>query len=228
MKILICGAGRITDELLKRIGENWQITLIDKTADKLTPFSNRFPSVVRLLAEDASSPVVLEKAGLSEQDCVLALTNEDPVNLAIVRFAQQTDVKNVLSVVRNPEMLPEFQELGIWTVSLATDMARKIYQFLKDPRIRIIPLGEGEGELMELAAGKPDLPPLQDLFAQTHPERIPVEPDHRGRHHRTGIRVYYRSLQGFHHSPGRGHLFDGTQPLQGLASSGSLLSDRRG
>lgn len=170
MKILICGTGRITDELLKRIGENWQITLIDKTAAKLTPFSNRFPSVVRLLAEDASSPVALEKAGLSEQDCVLALTNEDPVNLAIVRFARQTDVKNVLSVVRNPEMLPEFQELGIWIVSLATDMARKIYQFLKDPRIRIIPLGEGEGELMELAAGKPDLPRLQDLPAQKNPD----------------------------------------------------------
>lgn len=98
MKILICAAGRITDELLKRIGENWQITLIDKTADKLAPFSNRFPSVVRLLAEDASSPVVLENAGLSEQDCVLALTNEDPVKLAIVRFAKEADVKNVLSM----------------------------------------------------------------------------------------------------------------------------------
>jgi trk system potassium uptake protein TrkA len=76
MKILICGAGRITDELLKRIGENWEITLIEKEEAKLAPFSSRFPSVVRLMVEDASSPVVLEKAGLTSHDCVLAMTND--------------------------------------------------------------------------------------------------------------------------------------------------------
>jgi hypothetical protein len=41
MKILICGAGRITDERLKRIGANWQITRIDKKGDTRAPFSDR-------------------------------------------------------------------------------------------------------------------------------------------------------------------------------------------
>ena len=166
MKILICGAGRITDELLKRIGENWEITLIDKEKARLEPFSSRFPSVVRLMAEDASSPVVLEKAGLADHDCVLAMTNDDPVNLAIARFAREADVKNILSMVRDPEMLSEFQKLEVWTVSMATDMARKIYQFLKDPRIRIIDLGEGEGELLELSVGMRDLSRLRDVASQ--------------------------------------------------------------
>ena len=67
MKILVCGAGRITDELLKRIGTNWEITLIDKEETRLTPFSNRFPTIVRTITADASSPVVLNKAGLADQ-----------------------------------------------------------------------------------------------------------------------------------------------------------------
>ena len=163
MKIIVCGAGRITDELLKRIGANWEITLIEKNEAKLAPFSNRFPSIVRVLAEDASSPVVLKRAELSAQDGVLAMTNDDAVNLAIVRFAREADIKTVLAVVRDPEMLPAFQELKAWTISMVSDAARKVYQFLKDPRIRIVGLGEGEGELMELAIKKQDLPRLKDL-----------------------------------------------------------------
>lgn len=167
---MICGAGRITDELLKRIGLNWEITLIEKDAAKLAPFSNRFPNVVRVMAEDASSPVVLERAGAADQDGVLAMTNDDAVNLAITRFARQADVKTVLAVVRNPENLPEFQTMGVWTVSMATDAARKTYQFLKDPRVRIVDLGEGEGEMMELTVEKQNVSRLKDLLSRQDPQ----------------------------------------------------------
>ena len=166
MKILICGAGRITDELLKRIGENWEITLIEKDEGRLAAFARRFPGIVRLMVEDASSPVVLEKAGLTSHDCVLAMTDDDPVNLAVARFAREADIKNILSIVRDPEMLSEFRKLDVWTVSMATDIARKIYQFLKDPRIRVVDLGEGEGELLELAVSKQDLSRFRDLASQ--------------------------------------------------------------
>lgn len=163
MKILICGAGRITDELLKWVSADWEITLIEKDKTKLPPFSTRFPSIVRLMDEDASSPVVLEKAGLREQDCVLVLTNDDAANLAIARFAREAHVKNILAVVRDPERLSDFHRLDVWTISMATDTARKAYQFLKDPRIRIVDLGEGEGELLELVVGEQDLPRLRDI-----------------------------------------------------------------
>jgi len=170
MKVIVCGAGRITDELLKRIGENWQITLIEKDDARLAPFPRRFPNIVRLLAEDASSPVVLDKAGLADQDGVLAMTNDDATNLAIARFARQADVKTVLAVVRDPENLPDFQKMDVWTVSMATDAARKVYQFLKDPRVRIVDLGEGEGEMMELTAEKQDVSRLTDVLSRQDPK----------------------------------------------------------
>ncbi len=156
MNIIICGAGRITDELLRRVGPNWEITLIDKEKAKLAPFPERFPTVVRIMAEDASSPVTLERAGVAEQDCVLAMTDDDHVNLAVARFAREAKVNNVLAVVHDSRMLPEFRELDVWTVALSADVARKAYQFLKDPRVRIIDLGEGEGEILELTVGPKD------------------------------------------------------------------------
>lgn len=166
MKLLVCGAGRITDELLKRVSLSWEVILIDKEKSRLSPFSNRFPGVVRVITEDASSPVVLERAGMKEQDCVLAMTNDDSANLAIARFAQEAGIKTVLAVVRDPEKLPEFRRIGVWTVTMATDAARKAYQFIKDPRIRVISLGEGEGELIELAVEKEDEHRLTDVVSR--------------------------------------------------------------
>jgi trk system potassium uptake protein TrkA len=150
MKIMICGTGRIADELLKRFSENWDTTLIDKAEEKLGLFSKRFPSVNRVVIGDASSPVVLEEAGLEQQDYVIALTSDDRVNLAIVTFARDKRVKNVLALVHDPDMMPQFQELEVWTVLLTTVAARKIYQYLKDPRVNVIDLGQGEGEILEL------------------------------------------------------------------------------
>lgn len=150
MKILICGAGRIADELLKRFSENWDTTLIDKAEGKLGPFSKRFPSVNRIVIGDASSPVILEEAVLEQQDYVVALTPDDRVNLAVVTFAREKKVKNVLSLVHDPDVMPQFQEQEAWTVLLTAVAARKIYQYLKDPRVNVIDLGQGEGEILEL------------------------------------------------------------------------------
>ena len=137
MKILICGAGRIADELLKRFSENWDTTLIDKNENNLGLFSKRFPSLNRIVIGDASSPVVLDEAGLEQQDYVVTLTPDDRVNLAIVTFAREKKVKNVLVLVHDPVMMPQFQEQEAWTVLLTAVAARRVYQYLKDPRVNV-------------------------------------------------------------------------------------------
>jgi len=163
MKILICGAGRITDELLKRVGSTWEITLIEKKSAKIAPFSSRFPSIVRVMNEDASSPVVLEKAGLRNQDCVLAMTNDDKVNLAVVGFAEKENIKNILAVVRDPAKIPDFHKIKVKTISMSSDIAHRVYKFLKDPRVRISEFGEGHAELVELTAERQSLENLQHM-----------------------------------------------------------------
>ena len=153
MKVLICGASWIADELLKRMGEKWEVTLIDKQEKQLNSFSSRFVSVVRLKTGDASSPVVLEEAGLERQDYFLALTDDDRVNLAASRFAKEKNVKNIMALVRDPERLPEFKDLGIWAFPMTTFIARKLYHYLQDPRMKVSIVGQGEAEVLEIEIG---------------------------------------------------------------------------
>ncbi len=150
MKVLVCGVGRITDELLKRVSEDWEITVIEKDKKKLEFLTDRFPNPLRTMHGDASSPVVLEQAGLAKQDYVLALTNDDRVNYAIAAFAKDKNIHNIMAVVRDPEILPKFKDLDVWTTLTATTLARKIYNHLKDPHLNVIDLGQGEGEILEL------------------------------------------------------------------------------
>lgn len=150
MKVLVCGVGRITDELLKRVSEDWEITVVEKDEKKLEFLNDRFPNILRAMHGDASSPVVLEQAGLAKQDYVLALTNDDRVNYAIAAFAKEKNIHNIMAVVRDPEILPKFKGLDVWTTPTATTLARKIYNHLKDPHLNVIDLGQGEGEILEL------------------------------------------------------------------------------
>jgi len=150
MNLLVCGAGSVGAELLRRLGEKWRVTLVDKDENRLAAFSKRFEVVVRLVAGDASSPVVLEDAGLADQDYVVALTDCDRVNLALCRFAKEKGLVNILARVSESENVDRFEELGVRPLMLTGMVARNIYQYLQDPRIRVTTVGQGEVELFEV------------------------------------------------------------------------------
>lgn len=153
MKVIICGASQIADELLKRLGEHWEVTLVEKDEKRMRGFSNRFVTIDRMVTGDASSPVVLEEAGLENQDYALALTDNDRVNLAVSRFATEKKIRHVMALVYDPEEIPKFQELDVWPLPVTSFMARKIYHYLQDPRMNISLVGQGEGELLEIEIG---------------------------------------------------------------------------
>jgi Trk K+ transport system NAD-binding subunit/nucleotide-binding universal stress UspA family protein len=153
MKVIICGASQIADELLKRLGENWEVTLVEKDEKRMRGFSNRFVTIDRIVTGDASSPVVLEEASLGNQDYVLALTDNDQVNQAVARFATEKKIRHIMALVYDPENLPKFQEFDVWALPVTSFMARKIYHYLQDPRMKISLIGQGEGELLEIEIG---------------------------------------------------------------------------
>ena len=150
MKILLCGAGQVTQELLRRLGETWTVTLNDIDSTKLTQVMTRFPVVTRIVPGDASSPVLLEKAGLPGHAFVLALTGDDDVNLAVARRAQEQGVKHILALVNRQANGPAFQELGVRALSVSLLPARTIFHYLQDPRLRVTTLGDGRGEIIEV------------------------------------------------------------------------------
>jgi len=150
MKVLICGAGKVARHLLARLGERWQVTLIDKFEDKLQDPISKFQNVEKVIAADASSPVTLNDAGVSDFDYVLALTENDKVNLAICEHAASQGVSHLLALVNEEENKERFQEIGARAVLGSTMLAKSIHHYLQDPRINLMSLTLGQAEIMEM------------------------------------------------------------------------------
>ncbi len=149
-KVLLCGAGMLSQELLKRLGETWSVTLLDVSEQKLLDFSKIFASVQRVVAGEASSPVILDRADLAGHDYVLALTEDDEVNLAVCAFAREREVRHILAQVLDAENLPRFHKLDVRVLTPTLQQARELYHYLVDPRVRITPIAMGQGEIMEV------------------------------------------------------------------------------
>lgn len=149
MKVLICGAGRSARALLKRMGAGWRATVVDNGPDA-SSLPREFDSVSNVFSGDASSLVVLQRAGLPEHDWVLALTSDDDVNLAVIRFAVEFGVKNVVARCVYPEHRAAMEEAGARTFSGISVMAAEIMQHLRNPRVRVVPVARGRGEVLEV------------------------------------------------------------------------------
>jgi len=152
MKVLICGAGKVSRHLLRMLGESWQVTLIEKSEDKLNTLIPKFQNIQKVLAADASSPVTLDDVKVVDFDYVLALTDNDKVNLAICNYSRAQGVGQILARVNDQENQPKFHEVGVRTLLGSTMLAKGIYHYLQDPSINFIDLVFGAGEIIEVDA----------------------------------------------------------------------------
>lgn len=150
--MLICGAGGIARELLRQLGDEWQVALIDKSPERLEQASALHDGICAMLAEDASSPVVLEKAEIASMHYVLALTGDQKVNKAVADFACAAGVPHVCVLARDPETARELREMGVHVVLDGQLVASGIYHYLQDPRMRVAPLSGGPANIMEVNA----------------------------------------------------------------------------
>ncbi|MDR3567183.1 MAG: NAD-binding protein [Syntrophobacteraceae bacterium] len=150
MKLLICGVGKVASHLLARLNEDWRVTLVDTSGEKLEDAMRKFPVVERVVTGDASSPVTLDNAGIARFEYVLLLTGNDKVNLAAAGHAEKGGVAYTMALVNEQENLREFERRGIRTLSGSALLAENIFHQLQDPRIEMTPLSMGQAEIMEI------------------------------------------------------------------------------
>ena len=118
MHIVVVGCGRVGSELatgLVRAGHSVAIIDRDRSA------------FVKRLPEDWSGQAiegygfdrdVLDDAGISEADALVAVTSGDNTNILAARIARETyDVKNVVARIYDPHRATLYQRLGIPTVA---------------------------------------------------------------------------------------------------------------
>ncbi|MDH3349343.1 MAG: NAD-binding protein [Desulfobulbaceae bacterium] len=176
MQVLIAGAGKTARELLRNLARTWTVTLIDLEKEYLDNFEDS-PQVAHLIHGDASSRLILDKAQLEEHDFVVAVTNNDAVNLEVCRLARKTYTADIIALVNDSLNIPRFQELKVRTICSTAMVGRAIELFLDSPRLNITTIADGAGEVMEVevmdkapAAGKQlhELNPRDWLIAAIH------------------------------------------------------------
>ena len=168
MNVIVVGAGGTARELLRRLGDRWEVVLVDPDEAKLDAATRIRPCTA--VVGDGSSAVTLRRAGLDAADAVVATSSDDDVNLEAARFAREAGVLRVITVVSTPERAAEFRELGAEVVSPDTIAARRVELQLEPRRVASNAFAEGKAEAIEFLVS-PDSAvrdrPLKDFHSET-------------------------------------------------------------
>jgi trk system potassium uptake protein len=128
MRILIVGGGTMGRYIAQALPEH-KITLIEKNPDKCFRIRDEFRHV-NVVEGDASKLYILKRADFDGAEAVVAVANNDELNLFVSLLAHKRG-KKCVARVHEPEYIPIFQELGIESIispeqRAAMDVAKKI------------------------------------------------------------------------------------------------------
>lgn len=99
MRVVICGAGSTGRHVAGVLGEVHDVTIVDRLRSRGVPE----PAAARFIVGDAADPSVLLQAGAHKADAVVAVTRDDPTNLAICVLAKQRfDVRWTVARMNDP------------------------------------------------------------------------------------------------------------------------------
>ena len=102
MRILIAGAGTIGFNLASALAKEGQdVVVIDVNERRLAALESSVDC--QIVNASALSPLVLEETGIRHTDLVVAVTENDAVNMSVCRLADFYGVPRKLARVRNPE-----------------------------------------------------------------------------------------------------------------------------
>ncbi|MCF6765255.1 Trk system potassium transporter TrkA [Thiotrichales bacterium 19S3-7] len=85
MKIIILGAGQVGTSLAKNLQYDHDISLVDVDMDKLQHLQNKFD--IKTICGSGAHPHVLDDAGAMDADMLIAVTNNDEVNIVACQVA---------------------------------------------------------------------------------------------------------------------------------------------
>ena len=127
---VIIGCGRLGANLANTLSEEGEYVLIlDKDKDSFRKLSSSFGGLA--VEGDGTELDTLKAADVQRADTVVAVTNNDNVNIMIAQIAKECfSVKRVISRLFDPERECVYQELGIDTICPAVLSANEIDKIL--------------------------------------------------------------------------------------------------
>lgn len=137
MKIIIVGAGTVGTVICTRLArESHNITLIDHNVAALNDMNNKFDVIG--VEGNGASVSTLRKAGADKADLLIAVTNQDELNILCCASAKKLGTKHTIARVRNPEytelmqMIKSDLNLSL-TINPELAVAKEISRMLRFP-----------------------------------------------------------------------------------------------
>ena len=131
MKLIVVGAGGAARALLRRIGEVWEVTVVDSDRALLDDISAVRDLIT--IEGDGTRIDVLEDAGLAEASAVVAAHTDDEINLAVCRAAGEKGIL-AAAVSAEPERLDDYRAIGVSAVSPDSLAARRVVSLMERRR----------------------------------------------------------------------------------------------
>ena len=148
MKVIIVGAHGEAKELINRVSSGWSISVIDLDQEKLRNFTTN--RQIDKIQGDATSSLVLKKAGLDEATAIVTLTLSDEVNLEILKIAQQNNILRLSSIINDSSNVDKYKELDIELVEPDILLARRFEHILEPRRVVSQAFAGGRAEALEI------------------------------------------------------------------------------
>jgi trk system potassium uptake protein len=159
MRVIVVGAGEVGYHIAKRlVQEEQDVTIIEeKVAAK-----ERVEKELDVLAVqgNGASPAILEAAGVAETDLLIAVTDQDEVNLVAALLAKEYGVATTIARASNPELssnpfLKAGKRFGIdLLINPGQAVAEEIAKLVRVPAAaQVASFAEGKVELLGVGVG---------------------------------------------------------------------------
>src|SRR5215211_6878385 len=153
MYVIIVGAGKVGWNLARELIEKGnEVTLIEGNMDRYLTVEQELEHNIQY--GDASELWVLERAGISRADMVIAVTGDDEDNVLICQVAKEKYLcERTIARVNNPRNKQWFELLGVKPVVSATDLILRLieHEVPEYGLVHLLDLEEDRLEIIELA-----------------------------------------------------------------------------
>ncbi len=152
MYVIIVGAGKVGWNLARELlDKGHEVTLMESDRERFAAVEQELEHSVQY--GDASELWVLERAGISRADLVIAVTGDDEDNILICQVAKEKYlVDRTIARVNNPRNREHFELLGIRPNVSATDLILRLieHEVPEYGLVHLLDLPEQKLEIIEM------------------------------------------------------------------------------